>query len=104
MVKLQENGAISAWTTDHLTRYRWRVRSDHDIHRQRLGSKSSEKTGRSTSGGMRLHNGGLLRFWSSRQKVVSLSSWESELCAVVSLGQKLSDSKAGSENSGTSRV
>ena len=39
---------------------------------------------RSMSGGILVHNGGLLRFWSRRQKAVSLSSWESELCAAVS--------------------
>ena len=41
---------------------------------------------RSVSGGMLVHNGGLLRFWSRRQKAVSLSSWESELYAAVSTG------------------
>ena len=41
---------------------------------------------RSVSGGMLVHNGGLLRFWSRRQKAVSLSSWESELYAAVPTG------------------
>ena len=41
---------------------------------------------RSVSGGMLVHNGGLLRFWSRRQKAVSLSSWESGLHAAVSTG------------------
>ena len=41
---------------------------------------------RSVSGGMLVHTGGLLRFWSRRQKAVSLSSWESELYAAVSTG------------------
>ena len=41
---------------------------------------------RSVSGGMLVHNGGLLRFWSRRQKAVSLSSCESELYAAVSTG------------------
>ena len=36
------------------------------------------------SEGMLVHSGALLRFWSRRQKVVSLSSLESELYAAVS--------------------
>ena len=35
---------------------------------------------------MLVHNGGLLRFWSRRQKAVSLSSRESERYAAVSTG------------------
>ena len=35
---------------------------------------------------MLVHSGRLLRFWSRRQKAVSLSSWESELYAAVSTG------------------
>ena len=35
---------------------------------------------------MLVHNGALLRFWSRKQKVVSLSSWESELYAGVTTG------------------
>ena len=46
----------------------------------------ADKEGRcSMSGGMLVHNGALLRFW-SRKKVVSLSSWESELFAGVTAG------------------
>ena len=37
-------------------------------------------------GGMLVHNGALLRFWSRKQKVVALSSWESELYAGVMAG------------------
>ena len=35
---------------------------------------------------MLVHNVGLLSFWSRRQKAVSLSLWESELYAAVSIG------------------
>ena len=84
MVKLEENGANSASTTDHLDTLplEGAVRPRHTP--TAIGQQIEREDRRSTSGGMRLHNGGLLRFWSSRQKVVSLSSWESELCAVVS--------------------
>ena len=44
------------------------------------------ETRRSVSGGMVLHNGSLLKFWSRRQKAISLSSWESELYAGVTAG------------------
>ena len=56
---------------------------------------------RSVSGGMLVHNGGLLRFWSRRQKAVSLSSWESELFAAE---WRLSVSRMDSETLGTTRV
>ena len=38
------------------------------------------------SGGMFVQNGALLRFWSHKQKVVALSSWESELYAGATAG------------------
>ena len=60
------------------------MRSDHGTHRQRLGSTSRRQA--FNSGGVLVHNGGLLRFWSRNQKAVSLSSWESELYAAVSSG------------------
>ena len=41
---------------------------------------------RLVSGGVLVHNGGLLRFWSRRQKAVSLSSCGSELYAAMSTG------------------
>ena len=40
----------------------------------------------SMSGGMVVHNEGLVKFWSCRQKTVSLSSWETELFAAVTTG------------------
>ena len=43
----------------------------------------SREDRRSMSGGMLVHNGSLLRFWSRKQKAISLSSWESELYAGV---------------------
>ena len=35
------------------------------------------------SGGMLVHTGGLVKFLSTRQKVISLSSWESQFYAAV---------------------
>ena len=50
---------------------------------------------RSMSGGMLVHSGELLRFWSRRQKVVSLSSWESKLFAAVSIGVEALELQSG---------
>ena len=47
---------------------------------------SNREDRRSVNGGMLVHNGGLVRFWSRRQKAVSLSSWESEPYAAVPTG------------------
>ena len=61
------------------THYRWKVRSDHIMactDRDRAGNREDRH---SVSGGMLVHKDRLLRFWSRRQKAVSLSSWESEL-------------------------
>ena len=63
------------------THYRWEVRSDHI-----MSWTTNREDRRSVSGGMLVHSGGLLRFWSIRQKAVLLLSWESELYAAVSIG------------------
>ena len=68
------------------THYRWGVRSDRIMAYTDSDWAANREDRRSVSGGMLVHNGGLLRFWSRRQKAVSLSSWESELYAAVSTG------------------
>ena len=62
------------------------MRSDHIMAYTDSDLAANREDGRSVSGGMLVHNGGLLRFWSRRQKAVSLSLWESELYAAVSAG------------------
>ena len=68
------------------THYRWEVRSDSIMAYTDSDWAANREDRRSVSGGLLVHNGGLLRFWSRRQKAVSLSSWESELFAAVSTG------------------
>ena len=68
------------------THYGWRVRSDHIMAYSDSDWAANGEDRRSVSGGMLVHNGGPLRFWSRRQKAVSLSSWESELYAALSTG------------------
>ena len=62
------------------------VRSDRIMAYTDSDWAANREDRRSVSGGMLLHNGGLLRFWSRRQKAVSLLWWESELFAAVSTG------------------
>ena len=50
---------------------------------------------------MLVHNGELLRFWSRRQKAVSLSSWRSELYAAVSTGIEALGLQSGLGDFGT---
>ena len=59
------------------THYRWGVRSDHIMAytRQRLGSKSRRQALSERRDALSTMED-LLRFWSRRQKAVSLSSWE----------------------------
>ena len=95
---------LSAWVTDHLNAHRWRARSNqimHDTHRQRLGSKSRRQAFTERRDAVLVHTGGLWGFWSRLLKAVSLSSWE---VSRYQLGWKLSNSKAGSETSGTTRA
>ena len=47
------------------------------------------------SGGMLVYNGALLRFWSPTEKVVALSSWESELYAGVMAGVETNGLQSG---------
>ena len=82
----QKSGAISDWATNRQDALSMGVRSDRIMAYTDSDWAANREDGRSVSGGMLVHNGGLLRFWSRRQKAVSLSSWESELYAAVSTG------------------
>ena len=64
---------------------------------------SSREDRRSMSGGMLVHNGSLLRFWSRKQKAISLSSWESELYAGVTAGVEAIGLQSGLADLGCER-
>ena len=68
------------------TYFRWGVSGSRLYAYTDADWASCKESRRSTSGGMLVHNGALLRFWSRKQKVISLSSWESELYAGVTTG------------------
>ena len=104
VVKLERvERVLSAWETDHLNAptLEGAIKPHHDIHRQRLGSKSRRQAFNERRDAVLVHNGGLLGFWSRLLKAVSLSSWE---VSRYQLGWKLLNSKAGSETSGTTRA
>ena len=77
----------------HASGRRWRLRSDRIMAYTDSDWEANREDRRSVSGGMLVHSGRLLRFWSRRQKAVSLSSWESELYAAVSLSRSSRTSK-----------
>ena len=73
-------GRPTTWTHHHWVE----VLSDHIMAYGDWAANRENR--RSLSGRMLLHSDGFLRFWSRRQKAVSLSWWESELFASVSTG------------------
>ena len=64
------SGAISDWATDHLDALSMGVRSDRIMAYTDSDWAANREDWRSVSGGMLVHNGGLFRFWSRRQKAV----------------------------------
>ena len=74
MVRLKRVGQFLIGRPITWTHYRWRVRSDRIMAFTDSDWAANREDRR------------LLRFWSRRQKAVSLSSWESELYAAVSTG------------------
>ena len=86
MVRLKRVGQFLIGRPITWTHYRWGVRSDRIMAYTDSDWAANGEDKRLVSGGMLVHNGGLLRFWSRRQKAVSLSSWESELYAAVPTG------------------
>ena len=80
MVRLKRVGRSLIGRPISWTHNRWEVRSVRSCMAYTDSEWAANREDRrSVSGGMLVHNGGLLRFWSRRQKAVSLSSWESEL-------------------------
>ena len=86
MVRLKRVGRLLIGRPIKWTNYRWGVRSDRIMAYTDSDWAANREDRRSVSGGVLVHDGGLLRLWSRRQKAVSLSSWESELYAAVSTG------------------
>ena len=86
MIKIKRVGRFLHGRATTWTHYRWEVRPHHILAHTDSDWAAHREDRPSMSGGMLVRNSGLLRFWSRRQKEVSLSSWESELHASVSTG------------------
>ena len=84
------------------THYRWDVRSDLIKALTDSDWAANREDKRLMSGGMLVHSGGLLRFWSKRLKAASMSSWEIELYDAVSTGVEAFVLKIGVRDLGNS--
>ena len=74
MVKLKRLGRFLIGRPITWTHCIWEVRSDHIMAYTDSEWAANRKDRRPVSGGMLVHNGRLLRFWSRLQKAVRLSS------------------------------